>query len=488
MEHVAGRSILILNWRCPSHPWAGGAEQYIWQLATRLAGAGALVTLLAASTPGRPAEEFVQGVHLLRRGGTYSVYVRAALYLIRKRRRLDVIIDCQNGIPFFAPVFVVSRTAVVILVIHHVHQDQFATRFKWPMTWIGRTLEGPCTRWVYRHRPIVAVSPSTRADVRHRLRLRGPVFVVPNGLATERVGSTTALRDSRPRIAYVGRLVPHKRLELLLDALAELRASWPKLTLDIAGTGPCLGHLMAYAEDAGQSGAVRFLGQVSDLERDDLFTQAWLMVVPSSHEGWGLTVLEANLCGCPALGFRVPGLVDSIVPGQTGWLADGPAHLTEAIGAALKSLSHPDARAAQARRCQEWAGGFSWQRSAERLAGIITAQGWPSGRRHFTDLVTVAVLEMDGDCAQAVLQLPPDCLWQLHGHTLEILVYGLDTLEVAPWLAALGFRGTLATRVACSRDLLLGPAVHASRTASARAASSPRFWSPAGGWRGPSGR
>ena len=91
-----------------------------------------------------------------------------------------MVVDCQNGIPFFSPLFA-GTDVPVVQVIHHVHQDQFATRFPAPVAALGRFLEGPATRRVYGPRAVVAVSPSTRQELRRRLRFRGPIFVVPNG-------------------------------------------------------------------------------------------------------------------------------------------------------------------------------------------------------------------------------------------------------------------------------------------------------------------
>ena len=61
-------------------------------------------------------------------------------------------------------------------------------------------------------------------------------------------------------------------------------------------------------------------GRVPEQAKADLLSSAWLTVAPSLAEGWGLTVLEANTLGTPAVAYDVPGLRDSVRDGRTGWL------------------------------------------------------------------------------------------------------------------------------------------------------------------------
>lgn len=461
-EGIRGKQILFLNWRCPWHPLAGGSENYCWQLARSLTEAGARVTLFAALPGGVPRDEERQGIRVVRRGGTFTVYLFAGIFLLRHRHSFDAVIDVQNGIPFFAPLFLLNRRTAVIPVIHHVHQDQFSFRFRWPLTWMGRILESHGARLVYGRRPVVAVSPSTRAEVRRRLKPRGPIFVVPSGTG----GGESKLQVARnpasdclPRIVYVGRLVRHKRLELLLRALRELGQDWPLLQLDIVGSGPMEHEWTALAQRLGVGTRVRFWGHVTEAERTAVLVRSWLLVTPSAHEGWGLTVVEANQAGRPALGIRGPGLVDCIVPGLNGWLADGPERFTESIGAALGRLQNIEVRAEFAMRCQSWASRFSWSRSGERLAGIITDELRQVSRRSLVpDVVSSVTLELDTIMPDALLRLPARHPFAINGGSLRILLYGKDTFEAVEFLSAIGLSGAAKVRVASTRDLLLAPA------------------------------
>jgi glycosyltransferase involved in cell wall biosynthesis len=368
---LAGQRAVFLNWRDPTHPAAGGAEVYCWEIAARWAAAGADVTLLTAAAPGRPPYEVVGGVHIYRAGGRFSVYPRTLARLASRFRNADIVVDMQNGIPFFAPLVTGRRTAVV-LVVHHVHQDQFARAMSWPGSAVGPLLEGPLSRRVYGTRSVVAVSPSTRAGVRRRLGIGGPIFVVPNG--TPVVPATAAHRSPTPRLVAVGRLAPHKRLDLAIQACAALRERYPELRLDIVGDGPERASLTAMAAALGLTGVVRLHGRLDELAKADQLAAAWLHLQPSQAEGWGITVLEAAAHGVPSLAFDVPGLRDSIRPGRTGWLLRPEDQLSDGIDAALRTLADPATAAGVAASCRVWAGSFSWQESADRLAGVALAE------------------------------------------------------------------------------------------------------------------
>ena len=300
----SGRNVLILNWRDLDHPQAGGAEVFAERVAGEFARAGANVTLLSARTPGLPAETRRNGFRVRRMGGVLTVYPAVLTWLFAHRRNIDGVIDCQNGIPFFSPLVVRRRTPVV-QVVHHVHQRQFGLFFGPRAAFVARQLEGRGTRLIYRRRSAVAVSPSTREELRSVLRLMGPRFLVPNGL--DPIEPQPAVpRSPTATLVYVGRLVRHKRLELLLETLPELCGRVPGLTLHVIGDGPDAQRLRAIG--AGlvlPKEALVWHGRVPDRTRDALLRAAWLFVNPTHGEGWGLGVLEAASHG--GAGTRFPG-------------------------------------------------------------------------------------------------------------------------------------------------------------------------------------
>ena len=124
--------------------------------------------------------------------------------------------------------------------------------------------------------------------------------------------------------------------------------------MDIAGTGPAEEDLAALVTELGLEQTVRLHGRVSDERRDEIWRRAWLTVVPSVQEGWGLTVLEANQWGVPCVAFDVPGLRDAVIDGTTGWLVGADGTLEETVGHALDILSDRSTADAMAERCRAW--------------------------------------------------------------------------------------------------------------------------------------
>jgi glycosyltransferase involved in cell wall biosynthesis len=461
---LAGARVLFLNWRDPAHPQAGGAEVFCWEIARRFAAAGARVTLLTSRPSGVRAHAVVDGVRIDRRGGTYSLYAHAAAFLARNRRRFDAVVDCQNGIPFFSPVFM-RRAASVVCVIHHVHQEQFGVHFGWPLRVLGRELEGRWSRLVYGRRPVAVVSPSTRAAVRTTLGLRGPIFIVPNG-ASPPAQPDRHQRSPSPLIGCIGRLAAHKRMDLLVQVALELRGRVPGLTIEIAGDGPDRPRLEKLAKDLAVDDVVRFLGHVSPEAKDRLLGSAWLTVNPSMGEGWGLGVLEANAHGVPAVAFRVPGLHDSVRDRITGWLVDPGDDLSACIAHALATLSEPDAAHAWAVRCRSWAAKFDWEESARRLAGIIVADRAQRARRRSDRRRTIS----DAACLVGIAAAPTRRLGDLAGglrrtdllsiqdNRARMILHGVDERDVGMALDRLDLAGAaISTAPATGYNLLVGP-------------------------------
>jgi glycosyltransferase involved in cell wall biosynthesis len=465
---ISPHHVVFANWRDSRHPQAGGAELYCESVARRLAQRGVRVTLLTSRPPGAAADEVVERVNVRRRGGTFTVYLHALAWLAFRRSSVGAVIDCQNGIPFFSPLVTRRRTPVVCLVFH-VHQEQFGTYFRWPMDRIGRWLEGPVSRLVYGRRSIVVISPSTRAGVRSSLKLRGLVHVVPCGADARSDGVRTRPRSRQPHIVCVGRLVPHKQMNLLIGAIPAIAAAHPDLTVSIAGSGPALDELRGQAARLGLGDRVAFHGQVSNQRREELLEEAWLTVNPSAGEGWGLSVIEANACGVPAVAFRVPGLQDSVVPNRTGWLVDPGTDLAPTIIAALRTLSDPQEAPAWWHRAREWAAGFSWDTTTSRLLDVLAQEEARLSRWGGESAATEKRRPSDVACH---VSLPADAatpatlasirrrtdVWVRNRDRIEVLMPGTDEFGVRCALERLDLTDAAQVRVARPVDWLLSGA------------------------------
>ncbi|MEU0497300.1 glycosyltransferase family 4 protein [Mycobacterium sp. NPDC006124] len=367
------RSVLLLCWRDTGHPQGGGSETYLQRIGSHLAADGVRVTLRTARYPGSPRREMLDGVHVSRGGGRYGVYVRAGLAMVAARVGLgplrhvrpDVVVDSQNGIPFLARLAFGRRSVVLV---HHCHREQ------WPvagplMSRFGWFVESRLSPRVHRGNQYVTVSlPSARdlADLgvdAHR------VAVVRNGLDEAPAETLGLPRSATPRVAVLSRLVPHKQIEDVLDAVAELLPRTPDLHLDVVGGGWWGERLVAHAARLGVTDAVTFHGHVDDVAKHEVLQRCWVHVLPSRKEGWGLAVTEAAQHAVPTIGYRSSGgLTDSIVDGVTGLLVDDHAELVSCLD---RLLSDRVLREQLGTKAQLRSGEFSWSQSADAMRVVL---------------------------------------------------------------------------------------------------------------------
>jgi glycosyltransferase involved in cell wall biosynthesis len=374
---LRGARVVVANWRDLDHPLAGGSERYAWELAQGLVASGADVVFLTARERGQRRSERRDGIRIVRRGGRLGYYLLAAWWLLLRRGRLDAVVDMEAGIPLFSPVVVGQRTAVVLFV-HHVHLDQFGLYFPRPLAALGRFLEGWLMPRVYRDVPAVAVSESTRTAMKERLGWTGPISVVHNGNDRPAVRAV-APEETVDRVVVLGRLSPHKRVDLVIRAVAAIQESRPALHVDVIGKGPDLPRLRQLVQDLEVEKLVTFHGFVSDPDKAALLSRARLHVCASDVEGWGLVVLEAASYGVPTVARDVPGLRDSVRHQHTGWLvpeqpgdlAAAQARLVVGIEGALAELDDPDRRQEVSTACREWAAQFDWTQMRTRATALV---------------------------------------------------------------------------------------------------------------------
>jgi glycosyltransferase involved in cell wall biosynthesis len=154
---------------------------------------------------------------------------------------------------------------------------------------------------------IIAVSPQTAQELREKLGYKGPITIATNGIDLQEIDRIPAA--GRPvDLTYVGRLIAHKNLDLLIQAMAMLKPTHPNLSLRIIGAGPEAGNLKQLAAQLGLQSSVIFTGRVeTDEEMYALLKSAKVFVSPSAREGFGITIIEANACGLPVVTVNLPG-------------------------------------------------------------------------------------------------------------------------------------------------------------------------------------
>ncbi len=200
-----------------------------------------------------------------------------------------------------------------------------------------------------------------------------PLAEIDGGL---RDASRSELQIGRDEfvLVFVGRVVPIKRLDLLLRALAQARESEPRLRLVVVGDGEERPRLERQAAELGIAGVVDFLGYRRELR--PLFAAADLAVLSSDNEGTPVSLIEAAAAGLPAVATDVGG-VHEVVSGETGILV--PKGDVEALGGALVSMAGDPARrresgAAAQRRALARYGAERLLDDVDALYGELTAR------------------------------------------------------------------------------------------------------------------
>ncbi|MCW2832615.1 MAG: glycosyl transferase, group 1 [Nocardioides sp.] len=364
---ISGRHVAFFSWRDTRNPEGGGAERYLEKMAEGLAYRGAQVTILCAAHAAAPPDETVNGVRFVRRGTKLTVYREGVWALLRREfGRVDVVVDVQNGLPFFTRA--ATRKPVVVLM-HHVHREQ------WPVVYPGLTgrvgwwIEHALAPRLYRRCQYVAVSRATRMELQELGVDRQRIAVVHNG--TDPVLPVGVGKSHHPMVAVVGRLVPHKQVEHAIDVAVALREEHPGLRLHVVGGGWWEDELREHAARLGAGDTVVFEGHVDEARKHEVYERAWLHLMPSLKEGWGLVIGEAGMHGTPTVAYAsAGGVCESIDDGRSGVLVDDQAGLLEVTRRLLDDASERT-RLAEGARVMSHA--YSWESAQEGFAAVLTS-------------------------------------------------------------------------------------------------------------------
>jgi glycosyltransferase involved in cell wall biosynthesis len=359
------RRVHIVAWRDLEDPEAGGSELHAHRIASLWASQGLEVSMRTSRANNHPAVAIRDGYTVVRKSGRYAVFPASALSRSLAVGRTDGLVEIWNGMPFFSPLW--ARGPHVVF-LHHVHAEMWEMVLTPRLARLGRLVEQRVAPPFYRRTRIVTLSQSSRSEIVSMLRMNPDlVSVVEPGVDDRFAGPTARLKSESPLVVAVGRLVPVKRFELLMDSLAKVKAEHPDLRAVIVGEGYERPMLEARRHELGADSWIEMPGKLSDEELRDIYAKAWVLTSTSLREGWGMTITEAGASGTPAVATRIAGHTDAIDDGNSGILVEDPLAIagvvSDLIGSPeiLRRLSE-GARANSAR--------FKWEQTA---AGTLRA-------------------------------------------------------------------------------------------------------------------
>lgn len=323
----------------------GGGEWAAVRMANALARRSVATTVVTLAGGGPLEERLAPGVERRHVSASRAVGALPGLASRLARQRPSTVVSHQmraNRVVLAARRLV--RGPARTLVVEH----SLARRQLDQLPGACRPLAGPVLRRLYRHAPVVAaVSGCAAREIASVLDLGRPVEVLPNIVpdldpaAPSRSGSAGEASGpgapSEPaRLLFVGRLVPEKGLDTLLDALPAVRAR-VDVALEVVGDGPDRGRIAGRIRRNGLAGCVELLGARDDVRRR--MRQADLLVLPSRVEAMPTVLIEALAEGTPVVAADVPcGPAEVLAGGRYGRLvpAGDAGALAEAVLAELR--------------------------------------------------------------------------------------------------------------------------------------------------------
>jgi phosphatidyl-myo-inositol dimannoside synthase len=187
--------------------------------------------------------------------------------------------------------------------------------------------------------------------------------------------------DERPTVITIARLEDrYKGHDVLIEALARVRAEVEEVRWVVIGEGSLRGELEALVRTRGLADAVEFLGAVGDEERDRWLERCDLLAMPSrlpgagrAGEGFGVVYLEAAAHGKPVVAGNVAGALDAVADGESGLLVD-PTDAGAVAGAITALLRDRELARRLGAHAAERAREFAWPLIAARVQALLVEQ------------------------------------------------------------------------------------------------------------------
>jgi len=281
--------------------------------------------------------------------------------------RLDIL-DAQFVAPSGVVAALTPRAAPLVITVHRWDILEFP--YRWP-------LSRAVTHFTLNSaRGIIAVSQPILFEVMKFVRPGSRITKIPNAVDIQRfrphvesdsLKQLMGIPENHRVVLAVGRLIPRKGFQYLIQAIASIVRQYGQLSLVIAGRGPMYGELQELGRRLGLGERLKLPGVVDYSLLPSFYAMADVFVMPSLSEGHCVTILEAMSSGKSIVASDIPANAESVVHGKNGLLVhqEDPDDLSSAI---LRILSNDSLRDMFARNSRERAvAEFSWEIRVRRL-------------------------------------------------------------------------------------------------------------------------
>lgn len=361
--------ILALNWNDLKNPYGGGAEVHLEELLRRLVKYGHDVTLFCSGFENSKESETIEGIKIIRKGNRFNFNLVAPFYLrkLARKNNYDILLEDINKIPFYTPLYLNIKTLVII---PHLFATTVFHEINFVLGSYIYLAEKPMVT-VYKGKPYNVISQSTAEDIHKRGVPENDISIIHCGIDRSLYAYDAEIdKYDTPTILYLGRIKKYKSIQHLIEAFSLVKQKIPKAELIIVGDGDYLENLKNLAASTNHSDDIKFTGFVSSEEKVTRLRKSHVAVLPSLKEGWGLTNIEANSVGTCVVAADSPGLRDSVLDGQTGFLYEY-GNILKLSDKLVKILSDSELRKKLEAGGLDWAEKFNWDYAAKEFEELL---------------------------------------------------------------------------------------------------------------------
>lgn len=175
----------------------------------------------------------------------------------------------------------------------------------------------------YLTKNIIAISEKTKRDL-EQLGVNNEIEVVPVGINMQYIQGINP-SDYKSDVIFAGRLLKNKNVDVLIKAIGIIKKEIPDIECTIIGEGPERTNLEALAENLDVKENISFMNFLDEHEEMISYIKSsGIFVLPSTREGFGIVVIEANACGLPVIvvNHEMNAATDLIINNKNGIIAD----------------------------------------------------------------------------------------------------------------------------------------------------------------------
>ena len=358
--------VLIFNPRSINCSRAGGAEIYIHEILSRIKECKFLVI---SSSNRKSSYQHLSYAEDIVAKSEYLFPIFSAKYA-KYIRNFDIIIENISKFPIIWPLLLSKLLSKpFIAIIYHIHGRTLFREPPFPIALMFYIYELLSLKlYSLLNVLVITISASTKRELLRLGFSKHKILIVPPGLNPKMAISCNTSKAEEPLLVYVGRVKKYKRLDHLIKAMVIVKQRVTTAKCVIAGKGDdnVYRKLRSLAERLGLKENVMFEGEVDEERKFELMRKAWVFVNPSMKEGFSINSLEAQACGTPVVGYKIPGLVDCVKNGITGLLVSDEDYraLAEAI---TNLLLNEELRSKMSKNAMLHGSSFNWKASAKKF-------------------------------------------------------------------------------------------------------------------------